>query len=38
MLAVTRPSIDGGQYSCRKLAAITLVTTRPPATSVEPAR
>ena len=26
MLAVTRPSIEGGQYSWRKLAAITLTT------------
>jgi nucleoside-diphosphate-sugar epimerase len=38
MLAVTRPSMEGGQYCCRKLPAITLLTTMPPATIAEPVR
>ena len=38
MLAVARPSIGAGQYSCRKLPAITLPTARPAATSAEPIR
>jgi hypothetical protein len=38
MLAAARPSIPGGQYSCRKLPAITLPTAMPPAISTEPVR
>lgn len=36
MLAVARPSIDGGQYACRKLAAMMLPMAMPAASAAHP--
>ena len=36
MLAVARPSIDGGQYACRKLAAMMLPMAIPAASTAHP--